>query len=63
MVPFAISTKNGIDPLGGEELILQSDQDKYPTGWSPDGQHIIYDVRPVSHGRATQSESDILTRA
>ncbi len=56
--PFDLYRKS-VEGLGGEELILQSDRDKYPTGWSPDGQHIIYAVSSATHGQATQSSWDI----
>ena len=51
--------RKSVAGLGDEELILESDQNNFPTGWSRDGSHVIYDARPTVHGRRTQSASDI----
>jgi eukaryotic-like serine/threonine-protein kinase len=34
------------DGAGTEELLLQSNQDKYPSSWSPDGNYILFDTVP-----------------
>jgi Tol biopolymer transport system component len=49
-IVFASTPKGGIRNLylknasgaGSEELLLQTDHDKYPTDWSHDGQYILY---------------------
>jgi len=51
--------RKSVGGLGDEELMLESDQDKYPTGWSPDGSHVVYDARPAMHGRGSQPSSDL----
>jgi Tol biopolymer transport system component len=34
--------RKSVAGVGGEELILKDDAEKYPTGWSPDGNSVLF---------------------